>query len=225
MFKDKQDNIIKHMSVEMVVDSSLMEIYPFVFDIDRYRLGVQGYNDLDMNFNYHIAVLKSPLPFKFGINVKGNPDNYKVRMGGAKFNEKQAIERVAITDTTRVNLIRQIENVFRRGVDNSRFSRLQINARPTAADIDLNTDTLTRADSLRLIKEGLIPAPPGFIDPADSDSTEKNRKKRRNKTDKRKAFITLPYDSVQHSLIKLYATLPRQRHTPCGPVRHGRHSV
>lgn len=225
MFKDKQNNIIKHMSVEMVVDSSLMEIYPFVFDIDRYRLGVQGYNDLDMNFNYHIAVLKSPLPFKFGINVKGNPDNYKVRMGGAKFNEKQAIERVAITDTTRVNLIRQIENVFRRGVDNSRFSRLRINARPTAADIDLNTDTLTRADSLRLIKEGLIPAPPGFIDPADSDSTEKTGKKRRNKTDKRKAFITLPYDSVQHSLIKLYATLPRQRHTPCGPVRHGRHSV
>lgn len=222
MFKDKQDNIIKHMSVEMVVDSSLMQIYPFVFDIDRYRLGVQGYNDLDMNFNYHIAVLKSPLPFKFGINVKGNPDNYKVRMGGAKFNEKQAIERVAITDTTRVNLIRQIENVFRRGVDNSRFGRLQINAKPTAAEIDLNTDTLTRADSLRLIREGMIPAPPGFIDPADSDNSDKKRKK---KTDKRKAFITLPYDSVQHSLSKLYATLPRQRNSACGPVRHGRHSV
>lgn len=222
MFKDKQDNIIKHMSVEMVVDSSLMQIYPFVFDIDRYRLGVQGYNDLDMNFNYHIAVLKSPLPFKFGINVKGNPDNYKVRMGGAKFNEKQAIERVAITDTTRVNLIRQIENVFRRGVDNSRFGRLQINAKPTAAEIDLNTDTLTRADSLRLIREGMIPAPPGFIDPADSDNSDKKRKK---KTYKRKAFITLPYDSVQHSLSKLYATLPRQRNSACGPVRHGRHSV
>ncbi|MDE5643765.1 MAG: AsmA family protein [Muribaculaceae bacterium] len=218
MFKDKHDNIIKHMSVEMVVDSSMMEIYPFVFDIDRYRLGVQGYNDLDMNFNYHIAVLKSPLPFKFGINIKGNPDDYKIRLGGAKFNEKQAIERVAFTDTTRVNLIRQIENVFRRGVDNSRFSRLRINARPTAAEIDLNTDTLTRADSVRLIQEGLIPAPPGFLEPP----AEKKTKKLRIKKDKRKAYI---HGQIQESIVRLYAALPEQRHAPGRPVRYGRHTV
>ncbi|MDE6099108.1 MAG: hypothetical protein K2G24_09495 [Muribaculaceae bacterium] len=222
MFKNKQNNIIKHMSVEMVVDSSMMQIYPFVFDLDRYRLGVQGYNDLDMNFNYHIAVLKSPLPFKFGVNIKGNPDKYKVRLGGAHFNEKQAIERVAITDTTRVNLIRQIENVFRRGVDNSRFSRLRINARPTAAEIDLNTDTLTRADSTRLIQEGLIPAPPGFFDAPD------NNKKTKKKKDRRKASlenINPIYDNLRKSTIQLYATLPRQRDSKGRAVRHGRHSV
>lgn len=223
LFKDKQDNVIKHMSVEMVVDSSMMQIYPFVFDIDRYRLGVQGYNDLDMNFNYHIAVLKSPIPFKFGINIKGNPDHFKVRLGGAKFNEKQAIERVAFTDTTRVNLIRQIENVFRRGVDNSRFSRLQIDAKSSAADIDLSTDTLTRADSIRLMQEGLIPVEPGYLEPLpDAKAT---KKKSKNKKDKRKACITLPDDPIQQSVINLYATLPRQRFSEGRPVRYGRHTV
>ena len=34
---------------------------------------------LALNFDYHSAFLKSPLPFKFGINIKGNPDKYKVR--------------------------------------------------------------------------------------------------------------------------------------------------
>lgn len=227
LFKDKGSNIIKHMSVEMVVDSSMMQIYPFVFDLDRYRLGVQGYNDLKMNFNYHIAVLKSPLPFKFGINLKGNPDDFKVRVGGAKFNEKKAVERVAITDTTRLNLLRQIENMFRRGVDNSRFGKLKINSSPSAAGIDLNTDTLTRADSVQLIREGLIPAPPGFIDPSDTGAAKEKKAKRKKSKKKKKsnALNATTYEPVHQSIVQLYATLPRQRFSSGRPVRHGRHTV
>lgn len=156
LFHDKTDNVIRHMNVEMVVDSGMMEVYPFVFDLDRYRLGVQGYNTLDMDFDYHIAVLKSPLPFKFGINIKGTPEKYKVRLGKARFNERQAIERRPIANDTRLNLVRQIEAVFHRGLEDSRFRYLQIDARPRAASIDLSADTLTRADSLQLIREGLI---------------------------------------------------------------------
>lgn len=229
LFKNKGNNLIHHMTVEMVVDSSMMQIYPFVFDLDRYRLGVQGYNDLNMNFNYHIAVLKSPLPFKFGINIKGNPDDFKVRVGGAKFNEKDAVERVAVTDTTRLNLLHQIENMFRRGVDNSRFGRLKINSSPTAGAIDLNTDTLTRADSVQLIREGLIPAPPGFLDSPDGNGPKskasKVRKNKKKKTDKSNALINTVHDPVQPSIVQLYATLPRQRLTPGRPVRYGRHTV
>lgn len=158
MFKNKNRNIINHVSAEMIVENNEMQLFPFMFDFDRYRLGVQGYNDLAMNFDYHVAVLKSPIPFKFGINIKGNPDDFKIRLGRARFNEKTAGQRVAIVDTTRVNLLRQFREVFRRGVRNSRFARLDIGSRPTAADINLDTDTITRADSLYFIKEGLIPA-------------------------------------------------------------------
>lgn len=159
MFKNKQRNIIDRMTVEMVVADNEMYLYPFVFDIDRYRLGVQGHNDLALNFNYLVSVLKSPLPFKFGITLKGNPDDYKIRLGRAKFNEKQAVERKLVVDTARINLVDQIESVFRRGVRNSKFARLDLPAKNTAAEINLNNEPVTASDSLLFIREGLIPAP------------------------------------------------------------------
>lgn len=177
LFKDKQDNVIKHMNVELVVKDNMMRLYPFIFDLDRYKLGVQGSNDLALNFNYHIAVLKSPIPFRFGINISGNPDKYKIRLGRARLNEQQAARSTAIVDTTRINLLTQLENVFRRGVRNSRFARLNISDSPTAAQIDLNSDTISRADSLLFIKEGLIPAPKEPEPQAPPTKKEKRRKK------------------------------------------------
>lgn len=174
MFKNKQRNIIDHMDVEMIINDNQMYMFPFIFDIDRYRLGVQGHNDLALNFNYLISVLKSPLPFKFGITLKGNPDDYKIRVGRAKFNEKQALERTLVVDTTRVNLIDQIENVFRRGVRQSDFAKINVPGDASiAADINLDEQPVSAEDSLMFIKEGLIPAP----QPADSIVTVQKEKK------------------------------------------------
>ncbi len=152
-FRNRADNHIRHMSVELLVRDNQMQIFPFQFDIDRYTLGVVGSNDLAMNFDYHISVLKSPLPFKFGITVKGNPDKYKVRLGGARFKPGMAAERVEIVDTVRVNLIRQIQNVFRRGVSNSRFARLETHRLDSIRHIGLGTDTLSRNDSIILVSQ------------------------------------------------------------------------
>ena len=160
MFKNQKRNIIDHMNVEMIIADNEMQLFPFIFDIDRYKIGVQGHNDLALNFNYLVSVLKSPLPFKFGITIKGNPDDYKIRLGRAKFDEKQAVERKQIVDTTRINLIDQIENVFRRGVRQSEFAKLKLPSnKSVAADINLENDPVTPSDSLLFIKEGLIPAP------------------------------------------------------------------
>lgn len=181
LFKDKQSNIIDHMNVEMTIRDNRMQLYPFMFDIDRYKLGVQGYNDLALNFDYHIAVLKSPLPFKFGINLKGNPDDFKVRLGRARFNEKSVGQTVSIVDTARVNLLNQIENIFRRGVAHSRFAKLNISAPSQAASIDLSADTISRADSLIFIKEGLIPAPPA-PEAAPQQKGKKDKRKKKQDT-------------------------------------------
>lgn len=178
MFKDRQRNIIDHMDVRMTVSDNRLQLYPVIFTIDRYRLGVQGYNDLSMNFDYHIAVLKSPLPFKFGVNIKGNPDKYKIRLGKARLNENLPVD-VAIVDTTRVNLLRQIENVFRRGVASSDFRSLRIAKAPEAASIDLSADTISAADSAAFIREGLIPAPEP---PAPADTPRKKGRGKQPKT-------------------------------------------
>lgn len=177
LFKDKNRNCIDKMDVQMIVKDNQIDVYPFIFDIDRYKIGVQGYNDFDMNFDYHIAVLKSPIPFKFGINISGNPDKYKIRLGKARFGEQQ-IRQVSIVDTTRVNLMNEIHNVFRRGARNARLARLKVEHTPLAAEINLDTDTLTHADSLRYIQEGLIE---GFDMTPAADKKPKNsgRKKRK----------------------------------------------
>ncbi|MDE6287881.1 MAG: hypothetical protein K2M00_03740, partial [Muribaculaceae bacterium] len=177
LFKDKQRNIIDHLNMEMTVSDNVLRLYPVIFNIDRYKLGIQGYNDLAMNFDYHVAVLKSPLPFRFGINIKGKPSKYKIRLGRARFDENLPT-KVAIVDTTRVNLLREIENVFRRGVAQSQFRRLNIARVPEAAAIDLNADTISAADSAVFIREGLIPAPEP---PREQPATTPGKKANRNK--------------------------------------------
>ncbi len=176
-FKDKADNTIHSLNVEMTVIDGLMRVYPFTFNIDRYRLGIYGSNDMAMDFNYHLAVLKSPIPFKFGITVSGNPKKYKVRFGGAKFKENSVVESVDVINNARINLLDQIEGVFKRGVRNSRFAKLNI-AHPAGFDFQSDSN-LSAADSLRLIQEGLLDAPSNTQSSTLEKKKEKKKKKRK----------------------------------------------
>ncbi len=156
-FRNKTDTTLHSLNVEMTISDGLLRVYPFTFSIDRYRLGVYGSNDLAMNFNYHISVLKSPIPFKFGINLSGSPRKYKVRFGGAKFKENSVVESREIVNHARINLLDQIEGVFSRGVRNSSFANLRIDTQGVADDMEM--EPLTPSDSLKLIQEGLIDEP------------------------------------------------------------------
>jgi len=179
-FKDKKRNIIDHMAVQMAVRNGTLQIYPFVFDIDRYKLGVQGYNDFAMNFDYHIAVFKSPIPFKFGINIKGSPDKFKIRLGGAKLKENTPAN-VAFVDTTRVNLLRQIENIFRRGVRGADMASLRIDSDPRDSRLNTEVDTLSAADSLQFYRQGLIDElPAGYTEPDSLNSKSSGKKNSRS---------------------------------------------
>lgn len=174
-FRDRADNRIKHMSVQLLVHDNVMQIYPFKFDIDRYTLGVVGSNDLAMNFDYHIAVLKSPIPFKFGITIKGNPDKYKIRLGGAHFKADAVAESVNMVDTVRVNLVRQIQNVFRRGVSRSRFASLDASALGDASAGVVAPAPLSAADSLAIMQHGMAPDSVR-IAPVEAVETKRKRK-------------------------------------------------
>lgn len=176
MFKNKKRNMINNVAVEILVENSMLELFPFKFDIDRYRLGVMGHNDMAFNFDYHVSVLKSPLPFKFGLNVSGNADDMKIRVGKAKYNENNSNQRVAIVDTVRVNLLNQIENVFRRGV---KLGKLNVNRQGLSMinrNGDVSSDTISHADSLLLIKEGLLPPQPQDTVPQPNQSKQRRRK-------------------------------------------------
>lgn len=192
MLKKKDRNMIDHMDVEVRVKDNRLELYPFVFDFDRYKLGVSGSNDLDLNLDYHVAVLKSPIPFKFGVNIKGKPGHLRIKLGGAHFNENVAFERRTLTDTARINLVKEIEKVFHFGVRSGRKNaRLQRLSRPNAKEFSV-ADTLTHSDSLFLIQQGVLERPADFIMTTDQESdlgiVESNvdKKKDKKKKDKKR---------------------------------------
>ncbi|WP_116787328.1 AsmA-like C-terminal region-containing protein [Flavobacterium psychrotrophum] len=86
MFKQKDKNTINTLNMEMIIEKSHMEVLPALVEIDRYTLAVGGMQNLDMSYNYHVSVLKSPIPFKTGVDIKGsNLDDYKISLTKAKY--------------------------------------------------------------------------------------------------------------------------------------------
>ena len=72
MFKNKKRNMIDSISVDLAIKDNKIEVFPFLVEMDRYKVAVGGTHNLDMTFNYHLSVLKSPVPFKLGIDITGN---------------------------------------------------------------------------------------------------------------------------------------------------------
>lgn len=116
MFKNKKENVFDSISANVTVHDGNVTVYPFLVEIDRYKAAVGGEQGLDMNFNYHISILKSPLPFKAGVNISGNLDKMKFRIGKAKYKDAVTPAAVHRVDSTRMNMGNEIVNRFRRVV-------------------------------------------------------------------------------------------------------------
>lgn len=144
---------IDHIDAEMVIDNRSVELFPFIFNIDRYRLGVMGSNNLDMDLDYHVSVLRSPVPFKFGINITGPSHHPKIRLGGAKI-RPEMLRRFEIADSSRRSLVSEIRTVFDLGA----MSRDALNLPPAPiVDIDEYTDSLSAHETMWMRREGWLP--------------------------------------------------------------------
>lgn len=73
-FSKKAENKVDSLSAEFTILKNEVDIYPFLIVMDKYKAVVSGKHNLDMSFDYHISVVDSPLPFRLGVNVKGNMD-------------------------------------------------------------------------------------------------------------------------------------------------------
>ena len=87
----------------------------------------------------------------------------KIRLGGAKVKENMVVERVTLVDTTRINLVKEMDRVFRRGVRKARLKSLNARGNKPGDMLridDIKNDTISAADSAVFVKEGLLPPPP-----------------------------------------------------------------
>ena len=117
MFKNKKTGKVGDMSVSGLISDNRLEIFPFVLKVDRYTLAMSGLQNFDQTFKYHVAVLKSPVPFRFGINIFGNFDDWKYRIGKAQYKNTNVPVFTAQIDTLQMNLVSSIHNIFAKGVD------------------------------------------------------------------------------------------------------------
>ena len=121
MFKNKEENLIDSISVNITVEDGAVNIYPFLVEIDRYKAAVGGVQNLDMSFDYHISILKSPLPFKAGLNIRGTLDDMRFGIGRAKYKNAVTPVETRRIDSLRLNLSDEITRRFRSASERNRW--------------------------------------------------------------------------------------------------------
>lgn len=108
---------ISDMDIQVALHDNVIRLYPFKFGMEKYRFALLGQNDMAENMFYHLSVLKSPIPFKFGINIKGTFEKPKIRFGGAKYKENEAQEMVNLVESQRVNFVKAMRLELRKLVN------------------------------------------------------------------------------------------------------------
>ncbi len=117
-FKNKKRNMIDSISVDVLVRDGVVEIFPFLLEIDRYKVAVGGEHNIDMSFKYHVSLLKSPLPFRAGVDISGTLEKMKFRVTKAKYKDWFVPSRKANVDSAQLNLKQRIRTILRDGGHN-----------------------------------------------------------------------------------------------------------
>jgi hypothetical protein len=86
-FNKQTHNKVDSLSAEFTVFKQEIDVYPFLIVMDKYKAVVAGRHNLDMSFDYHISVVDSPLPVKFGIDITGTLDDMKYRPAKCRYPE------------------------------------------------------------------------------------------------------------------------------------------
>lgn len=117
MFKNKKENHVNNIAVDLIVKDNKIEVFPFLIEIDRYRVAVGGTHNLDMTYDYHISVLKSPVPFKLGVDVTGNLDDFKYKITKCKYKDIFKPAKSNEIDSTALNIRETVYNNIKHEVE------------------------------------------------------------------------------------------------------------
>ena len=142
--------MIDSISVEIIAKNNQIEIFPFLLEIDRYKVAAGGTQNLDMTFNYHISVLKSPLPFKIGIDVFGNVDDIKFRLKRPKYKNIFSASSRKQLDKERINIRENIYKTLQKEIHMGTLfvSEKDLNKIDSMAVMDIEPDSVMEVDSI-----------------------------------------------------------------------------
>ena len=84
-FKNKEKNTIDSLEFAIIFKDKQIEIFPSIVTVDRYKVAIGGNHNLDLTYDYHVSILKSPMPFKAGIDLKGTEEDMDFKITKAKY--------------------------------------------------------------------------------------------------------------------------------------------
>ena len=80
-FSKKTDNKIDSLDVQFTVFKNEIDVYPFAVSMDKYSAMLYGRHNLDMSYDYNIAVLSPRILNRLGLEIKGPDfDNMKFKV-------------------------------------------------------------------------------------------------------------------------------------------------
>ena len=80
-FSKKTDNKIDSLDVQFTVFKNEIDVYPFSVSMDKYSAMLYGRHNLDMSYDYNIAVLSPRFLSRLGLEIKGPDfDNMKFKV-------------------------------------------------------------------------------------------------------------------------------------------------
>lgn len=117
LFKNKNIGQIADFDVSAVAHDNRIEIFPFEFSVDRYKLALWGMQNLDRSMYYHASVLKAPIISRFGIDIYGTLDRWRFRLCRARYGEGQLPSFTKELNDMESNIRDYIRNILGRGTD------------------------------------------------------------------------------------------------------------
>ncbi len=117
MFRDRDSSHIESLSIRGIIKDNHLEVFPFLLNIDRYSIAASGLQGFDQRFKYHLSALKSPVPFKFGVNLNGSFEDWSWKLGKTKYKSKSIPLFDDQVNSLTLNLTNAIHNIFEKGVE------------------------------------------------------------------------------------------------------------
>jgi len=116
MFNKKTVNKVDSLAAEFTIFRNEVDIYPFQLVMDKYKAVISGKHNLDMNFNYHISVTDSPVPFQLGVDVSGNLDDLKIRPAKPRYGTLYRPDRRREVDVKQLEIKQMIRKALTEGL-------------------------------------------------------------------------------------------------------------
>ena len=116
-WREKDNNIgIDSISVEATVFRKEIIVYPFLLNLHNYQLCIGGRHTLDNNCNYHLELIKCPLPTRLAIDVVGNLAKPNISLGTVQYADMYKPEPSTELQTRTLELKRMVRQALEANV-------------------------------------------------------------------------------------------------------------